>query len=267
MGIVHIHHGKGSSSQQTRYRNSVAKFVGEFSKNNQIDFYLVKNDGDPLHSEAELREFRYRSINAIIKKHKYDLVVLAHQREDQLETRIIRLIRGTGPQGLVAMSVVDEPYWRPLLHTTRLEIKAYAIRNKLKWVEDPSNKSVEPMRNWVRHELLPLIESKRKGAIMAIDRSLQNLAEYIVENKKEAPSVLNRKEMLNMTVAERKQYLASYLHKQGVTNYSLSHINEILKRLNTRRKSFSFRVSRQMWNVDADFVQVRSSTFARGSLS
>jgi len=84
-------------------------------------------------------------------------IVLAHHRDDQAETFLQRLLRGSGKSGLSGMSELQGLWWRPLLSFSRQEILAYAEQRKLVWVEDASNADTIYLRNRIRHQLLPLL--------------------------------------------------------------------------------------------------------------
>ena len=90
-------------------------------------------------------------------------VVTAHTRDDQIETVLMREMRGAGARGLAGLAA-PSPILRPFLHTTRRTLEAYARDRGIAWVEDPSNADSRFLRNRVRHELLP--------AMRAIDASI-----------------------------------------------------------------------------------------------
>jgi tRNA(Ile)-lysidine synthase len=82
-------------------------------------------------------------------------IVLAHHRDDQAETFLLRLLRGTGRTGLAGMAELQGIWWRPLLGFSREQILAYAGARKLSWVEDSTNAETAYRRNRIRHNLLP----------------------------------------------------------------------------------------------------------------
>lgn len=92
-------------------------------------------------------------------------VVTAHTRDDQIETVVLRLLRGAGPRGLAGMRAADRapaPV-RPLLALPRAEIAAFSARERVPFVEDPSNATLAFQRNRVRHEILPALERASPG--------------------------------------------------------------------------------------------------------
>jgi tRNA(Ile)-lysidine synthase len=85
-------------------------------------------------------------------------IALAHQRDDQAETFLLRLLRGAGTTGLAGMRACDPPFVRPLLGFSRAELVAWLTDEEVAWRDDPSNREPVFVRNRVRHQLLPLLE-------------------------------------------------------------------------------------------------------------
>lgn len=135
---------------------------------------LVHGRADrPLRSEAEARDARYAFLDEARERTGGDWIATAHHADDQAETVLFRLLRGTGPAGLAGIAPVDAArrLLRPLLGFRRAELRRYARSRRLRWREDPSNASVDPARNRIRLELLPRIErTVAPGAAAALAR-------------------------------------------------------------------------------------------------
>ncbi len=86
------------------------------------------------------------------------LIALGHHRDDQAETLLLRLLRGTGISGMAGMSVRDGVWWRPLLVCSRQQLLDYALRHRLVWREDASNRDPLFVRNRLRTRIIPLLE-------------------------------------------------------------------------------------------------------------
>jgi tRNA(Ile)-lysidine synthase len=114
----------------------------------------------PPRSEADAREARYAFLAEARARMGADWIATAHHADDQAETVLFRLLRGTGPAGLAGIAPVDADRHliRPLLPFPRAELRRYARRHGLRWREDASNARLEPARNRIRHQVLPLIE-------------------------------------------------------------------------------------------------------------
>lgn len=119
--------------------------------------------------EGEARIARYRAIFQWMKTQGLDVLVCAHHQDDQLETVLLQLLRGSGLRGVAGMQRIgpvgvdrhlhpDLLLCRPLLNTTKRELLDYAQQHQLGFVNDPSNSNTHLRRNWVRAELLPQIE-------------------------------------------------------------------------------------------------------------
>jgi tRNA(Ile)-lysidine synthase len=120
--------------------------------------------------EAALRDARWRFLRSTAR----DLdahVATAHTIDDQIETVLMRLMRGAGARGLAGLYAPSDVL-RPLLPLARREVTRYARARRLDWIEDPSNASLAYFRNRVRHELLPGLRRRRPG----FDRALLDAA-------------------------------------------------------------------------------------------
>ncbi len=140
----------------------------------------VSRNGGP---EAAARAARY----AVFAHRDCDYVVLAHHRDDQVETLLLQLLRGAGVKGLAGMPLLRREargerrealaILRPLLDSTREEILAYARARRLKWIEDESNRDARYRRNFLRHEVLPVIARRFPAYRATIARSAGHFAE------------------------------------------------------------------------------------------
>ncbi|AZQ44713.1 tRNA lysidine(34) synthetase TilS [Nonlabens ponticola] len=110
-----------------------------------------------ISTQMAARDLRYEWFQEICKQHNYDKVVTAHHLDDQLETFLINLNRGTGLKGLTGIPAVTDLVYRPLLTFSRQQIQEYAKANAIKCREDSSNRSNKYMRNSLRNEVLPAL--------------------------------------------------------------------------------------------------------------
>ena len=126
-------------------------------------------------SEAEARQLRYAFLHRIRRQVDADVLVTAHHADDQVETVLFRILRGTGVRGLAGIAASRTPgVVRPLLEESRGELEAYAAGVGLTGRTDPTNRELHPARNRIRHELLPRLESIHPGARPAIRRLARN---------------------------------------------------------------------------------------------
>ena len=169
---IYVHHGLNSSSDDW------LKFCSEKCKSLNIHFYNEKikvNRNSALGLEGEARKLRYE---AIVKRQK-GIVVLGHHQNDQAETLLLQLLRGSGLKGLSAMSEFDlkRNFWRPMLNIKRHTLEVYAKKYGIKYIEDESNQDEQFDRNFIRQKVLPLIQSRYPASIETICRSASNIAE------------------------------------------------------------------------------------------
>ncbi|MCP3866632.1 MAG: tRNA lysidine(34) synthetase TilS [Gammaproteobacteria bacterium] len=129
--------------------------------------------------EELAREARYRAL--VARMDPGDMLLTAHHLEDQSETVLLQLLRGAGLGGLAAMPPVSGygPGYRarPLLGFSCNALKFYALEQKLDWVEDPSNQNTRFDRNFLRHEIIPLMANRWPAMATTIARSARHCAE------------------------------------------------------------------------------------------
>lgn len=123
--------------------------------------------------EAAARQVRHEALRAGLRPG--EVLVLAHHRDDQAETFLLRALRGSGVDGLASMRRWREYgpgwLWRPLLNTPRAAVEAHARTHGLRWVEDPSNAGADFDRNYLRNRVLPLLAARWPDAEAALARS------------------------------------------------------------------------------------------------
>jgi tRNA(Ile)-lysidine synthase len=121
------------------------------------------------------RELRYEWFDTLVNRGGFDAVAVAHNLDDNIETFIINLLRGTGISGLTGMSPRHQNVIRPLLFAPRDEIAAWAAEKKVRFREDSSNAGLKYARNMIRHIVIPDLEKVRPGARNAITATMNHL--------------------------------------------------------------------------------------------
>jgi tRNA(Ile)-lysidine synthase len=169
--LAHLHHGlRGDEA------DADAAYVRDFATGRGVPVTvahenvsaLAANSGDSI--EVAARRARYAFLAAVACTNGLTHVVVGHHADDQAETVLLRLIRGTGPTGLRGMlqagpvpGAAGLTLLRPLLRLTRAEIDAYCVDARLQPRIDSSNLANDHTRNRVRHELLPVLERFNPG--------------------------------------------------------------------------------------------------------
>lgn len=266
MAIAYVHHGPSAEKKVERARLKARNFVVKLAEQLELRYYSPDATDSPtqeLRSEEALRRFRHQALSELRKIHGFDFIALAHHADDLLETRLIRLIRGTGPQGLKSMSLVTNAVLRPFLDEGRADLEAYLVVKKQKWLNDPTNRSEEPLRNWLRRNWLKALERKRPGGGKSLARSLKLLVEALDQNSPDFREFLSdgneaiRRDLYQrLGPIERRQLLARYLRACGLKNFSENHIMEICKRLDSAQKVFTFELLCSRWEINAQQILV-----------
>ncbi|WP_299161208.1 tRNA lysidine(34) synthetase TilS [uncultured Tenacibaculum sp.] len=139
-------------------------FVKNLGKELSIETYTVQfktalyAKEHKLSTQLAARNLRYDWFNQLAKKHNFDYILTGHHLDDNLETFIINLTRGTGLEGLTGIPVKNSNVIRPLLAFSREEIKNYALNSSIKWREDASNSETKYVRNKIRHQIIPVLK-------------------------------------------------------------------------------------------------------------
>ncbi len=143
--------------------------------------------------EETARTARYRAIESLIGPG--DALLLAQHRDDQAETLLLQLCRGSGINGLAAMPASaifgDGTLLRPFLELTRAHLHEYATRHRLNWVEDSSNADATFDRNFLRQRVVPLLQSRWPGLSQTLARTARHCAEASELLASEAQTLLN----------------------------------------------------------------------------
>lgn len=167
--LLHVHHGL-----RGRAADADARFVLELGRRLGLPASVVKVDvrrrarGKGTGLEDAARELRYKALKERARRLRCSKVATGHQRDDQAETLLLHLLRGTRLGGLGGMAperplAPGRRLVRPLLELSRAEVLAYLHVHGLPWRQDQSNADLSLTRNWVRLKLLPLLEKRSPG--------------------------------------------------------------------------------------------------------
>ncbi|MGC4057808.1 MAG: tRNA lysidine(34) synthetase TilS [Chitinophagaceae bacterium] len=154
-----------------------ATLVQSFAEENQISYHHITfntlqsaANGEGIQETA--RKLRYEWFQELQQEFGYRYIATAHHADDNAETLLMHLARGTGLSGLHGIPVINGTVIRPLLFATRREIDAYIQANNITFREDASNQSDKYSRNAIRHHILPGLEKIYPQAINAINQSI-----------------------------------------------------------------------------------------------
>ncbi|QLI80417.1 tRNA lysidine(34) synthetase TilS [Chitinibacter fontanus] len=188
--------------------------------------------------EGAARKARY----AVYEQQDCDALILAHHQNDQAETILINLLRGSGPAGLAAMPVQRQltrsiELLRPLLQTPRAELLDYAQAHALQWVEDESNQDTQYRRNDIRHNVMPAIMGISPQALTTLTRSAihqSEVNELLIEIAEQDLAICRNDAALalapwqQLSSVRQKNVLRHWLGLAGIV-LELRAFNELLR--------------------------------------
>ena len=174
--ILHFHHGLREESDEE------ARFVRDLSQRLNLEFHLrttrdFQSDTSGLQEKA--RNWRRAEALKLWEEIRADSILTAHHAEDELETWLLKWLRGAHLSGLQGMSQVDPPFIRPLLDFRKNMLSDFLKENGFEWREDASNQDSKYMRNRVRNELLPLLRTLSREGIESRIRDLDSQSQLL----------------------------------------------------------------------------------------
>lgn len=140
--------------------------------------------------EETARDYRYQLFETLANEYAYTKVALGHHQNDQVETILFRIFRGTGKTGLKGIPSKRGIFIRPLLEISKDEILSYIDFQKLKYCEDKSNDESVYKRNYIRNRLIPLLKANLN---QSVERAILNLSETISEEELFLDSIVQKK--------------------------------------------------------------------------
>jgi len=158
-------------------------FIQNYCDQNEIPLFSTQFDTEAFAKDYKLstqiaaRELRYSWFYELLETENFDYILTAHHADDNLETFIINLTRGTGLDGLTGIPEQNDKVIRPLLPFSREEILKYAEENNIEWREDSSNATNKYLRNKIRHDLVPILKEINPNFLNAFQKSQSYLQE------------------------------------------------------------------------------------------
>ncbi len=213
------------------------QFIIKLGDKFNVDTFTIKlstreyQDKNKLSTQLAARELRYNWFYEILEKQKIDYVATAHHSNDNLETFLINLTRGTGLEGLTGIPPINGKIIRPLLKFSREEILNYATLNNIEWREDVSNSETKYLRNKIRHNIVPLLKEINPNLINSFNNTSTFLkqSQQIVDDtvkQKSLEIISNDGEIIKFNIKKIKEisnpraYLYHFLKKYGFTEWN-----------------------------------------------
>lgn len=246
LAAIHINH-----SLRGRESNSDQSFCREFCKVNQIKFYTVKvhvkeySKEKKISIEEAAREMRYKEFEKFSEKHKYNKIVTAHNADDNAETVLLNLIKGTGVSGLSGIPIKRGKIIRPALSLAKEEIISYLNSRHLEYVEDSSNRNTDYQRNFIRHKIIPKIKKhlnpSLESAVFRTSLNLRSLNDLLNDQ-------LNGLILKNIKFGKNHFTVSESLYKGTDQNF----LGEVIKKVMEQQFNYPF-------NYD-DYLNILSIT-------
>lgn len=183
--LIKLHYGVALAHCNFSLRGSESDgdevLVNKYGEDKQLKVHTKRFD---THAYAEThkistqlaaRELRYRWFEKLLDDFQYDYLLTAHHLDDDVETFLINLSRGTGLRGLTGIPMQNQKILRPLLNFSRAVIYEYAVKNKLSWREDSTNKDTDYMRNNLRHTVIPALKKVTPDFLRNFQTTRKNL--------------------------------------------------------------------------------------------
>lgn len=157
---------------------NIKTFTTQFETNK----FAQKNK---LSTQIAARKLRYNWFESLVNKHQFEYVLTAHHADDNLETFLINLTRGTGLDGLTGIPETNGNILRPLIPFSRNEIIDFAKENDINWREDQSNASTKYIRNKIRHQVVPVLKEINPSVLETFAKTTNHLKEsqQIIEDR------------------------------------------------------------------------------------
>ena len=196
------------------------EFGLDYAKKIKAKFHFDKAPENSKKTEEIARELRYSFFEKTMKEYNTDITFLAHNKNDNIETLIYRIIKGTGIKGLCSIPEKRDNYYRPLLSATKIEILNFLKENNLEYKIDSSNEDTKYKRNLIRKEILPLFEKINPNYNDNIENLIKNsiASREIIDNellhfKSEilSDNEFDREKYLSQTKALRYEFLNDFI--------------------------------------------------------
>jgi tRNA(Ile)-lysidine synthase len=213
------------------------EFVLELAKNWNLEVFIENFNTKQFATDKKMstqvaaRTLRYFWFDEIASQLGYSYILTAHHADDNFETFLINLSRGTGLDGLLGIPEVNDNIVRPLLPFKREDIEKFAKQKKLKWKEDSSNSSTKYLRNKLRHDVIPILKGINPKLLQNFDKTQQYLNDIkdIVDDrvddvaKKAVSKTSNNGIAFNINelqqLSNRRAYLYELLHGYGFSQW------------------------------------------------
>ena len=238
---IHIHHGISPNADQ--WEEFCKTFCKTFNVPLQtLKHKVIKKGGESLENNARI--IRYHAFENI----ENSVIALAHHMDDQIDTLLKQLFRGSDIHNLASMRTITKSknsaknilYWRPLLDITKNEIRDVIDINQIPHIEDESNTDTKYLRNFIRHEVLPMLTKWDDNISMKLSHLITNLQstskllDDVAEDdfnyvKDEDNNSILVDKFKTLSIERQINVLCYYIHSHGISLPSHSKLKEFIR--------------------------------------
>lgn len=217
------------------------KLVASQATSLNISYIIQKVQISDGNLEAQARQARYQAYQQHLQQN--EILLLAHHQQDQAETAILRLLSGTGVDGLAAMQAIDYrenmTIWRPFLDLTREQIASWAAQLEVKYIDDPMNYDTHYDRVWCREELWPFLSKRFPKMQQALSRTsylMQDASEILEEVLKNdwqysgSADYLDLTKLSELSFARQRQLLSAWMKGDGQYRPAFEMVERLKKK-------------------------------------
>lgn len=249
--VAHFNHGIREDSRVDEM------LVHKAARKYGLKFELGRADLGNQPSEEQARNARYSYLKSVRAKHNAKAIITAHHQDDKLETALINLLRGTGRQGLAAISS-NPAVLRPLLNTPKQEIMLYAHTNGLAWHDDYTNDYDKYLRNYLRNNILAKLNPQdRQVVISNIDKVAktnininQNIA--TMSRKVRPGKQIDRRMFSGLPVDIGNELVIYWLRQLGLTEFDKKTVDRLGVAIRTSKPISSHSIKGKYYLVLSD---------------
>jgi tRNA(Ile)-lysidine synthase len=258
LSAVHIHHG--ISQHADDWADFCSQLCAQLELPLKIEKVKINESNQILGIEAAARQLRYSAFEEI----KTDFIALAHHADDQAETLLLQLLRGSGLKGAASMPILKAAknalpaLLRPLLNLSRQDLLNYATEQNLSWIEDESNADTRYARNFLRHQIFPTLAQKFPAYRETLSRSAQHFAEAntLLDELAQQDSAgaiesnsLQLASLSKLSTARAKNVLRHFIQQQSAPMPHALQLSEILQQLCSAKGDASVCISLGEWEI------------------
>ena len=223
------------------------EFVSELAQKNNVPFHIKKIETKKIQETSKgsiqmiARDLRYDYFQNLAKEHNYQFIAVGSNLNDQLETVILNLTKGTGLKGLHGIDAKRENIVRPLLEITKTEIKEYLAALGANHREDLSNQENKYQRNLIRNKIIPELENINPSLLPTFKSTLSNLnqdlkaTEFAVKESLKVCSSINEPYEVHLNICKLKSFdfyqkiIWSVAENFGFTSAQINDIVNIIE--------------------------------------